>query len=335
MQLSLSPVTVGKPKPPTEWSSEQNKYVETDPRKLFLDRLHDGKYDWRVKKIVGQTLFFQDTTIDDNAEVYHKNMLEYMQACWKDHLGIVITPDMFWYTLLCELSAIIKSDSEKYRYLFSDSKDKKALIGLTDDPVIMPVDKSIGMLSENVPTEIGKFIPEFTTSTLRSKHAMNVAFCDMCSPYYNYSMLCCGIPAIDILGTIDDYSLMKSKWDDLSKIFDNQKLASWFKSVSSTLQSILDNFTSSEFWLDMFRLEKCGSGSDVEVEGWITKFFRNVPEVRYIENYTSGVAIMDYKNLFTKKNYKMQEGLFFSRMEGDFLVPQFGFTVHEIVTENK
>lgn len=330
MQLSLAPVPVGTIKNPQEWNNSQQKYVDVDPKETFLNRLNDRKVDWRTNAVT-QTLFFRETTIGEDAQVYHKNMLEYFEACWKDHLGVTITPDMFWYTLLCELSVIVKADAENYRHLFSTSEEKQKLIVISGDPVRMPVNDMIELLKDRVPSDVGLFIPEFTTSTPRSKHAMNVAFCDMCSPYYSYGMLCCGIPAVDVRGTPDDYALMKSKWEELSGLFKDASLAAWIQRVSDTLQSILDNFSSSEFWLKMFHLERCGSGSDVELEGWIANFFKEVPRVRYIENYTSGVSVMDYENVQTKKNYRMQEGLFFSRMEGDFLVPQFGFTIHEVI----
>lgn len=333
MQLSLTDVKIGKPSLPKKWNNEKQKDEELDPMRIFLARLEDRKQDW-INKSYSKTLTFRETTIGLGAHVYHKNMLEYMEACWRDHLGVTITPDMFWYTLLCELTTIIKDDAEQYRYLFSTSNEKQEIIVLTDDPVRMPLKDLLDVLKGCVPTDVDLFIPKFTTSTHRSEHAMSVAFCDMCSPYYEYRMLCCGIPAINVQGTVEDYYLLKSKWDELKKVFSSANLSSYFAQVSETLQSMLDNFSSSEFWQKMFHLERCGSGSDVELEGWITKFFKEIPSVRYIKNYTSGVSVMNYENLSTKKKYKMQEGLFFSRMDGDFLVPQFGFTIHEVQPEH-
>lgn len=317
MQLSLAPVKVGSPKAPTKgWGKNQ---VELDPKQHFLTRLK------------GENLLYCDDNLGNNAQVYHKNILEYMEACWKDHLGLTITPDMLWYTLLCELTQIVKEDSDKYKYLFTDSDEKQTLIVLSEDPVRMPVGDMVELLKRKVPTDTSLFLPRFSTSNPRSIHAANLAFCDMCSPYYDYCMLCCGIPGINVEGTMDDYVLIKEKWNELGKIFDGQD--EYFSRVKNTLNRILDNFISSEFWMDMFRLERCGSGSDVELEGWISTFFKEIPCVGYIRNYTSGVSLMEYTNLSTEKKYKMQEGLFFSRMEGDFLVPQFGFTVHEVLDQ--
>ena len=51
----------------------------------------------------------------------------------------------------------------------------------------------------------------------------------------------------------------------------------------------------------------------------------------YPENYTPAVSIVAYKQLDTDKDYEMHEGLFFSKKEGDILVPDFGCVVMEKV----
>ena len=184
-------------------------------------------------------------------------------------------------------------------------------------------------------TSLGYSPPQILLLELQTQSAhptmcrQRIGFCDMCSPYYAYGMLCCGIPAVNVLGTADDYKLMKHKWDDLAKLFPD--LSAYFSQVSATLQSIVSNLSAPDFWTKMFNLERCGSGGEVEVEGWITTLFKDVPSIRYVGNYTTGVSVMEYTNFSTGKKYKMQDGLFFSRMEGVFLVPKFGFTIHEIL----
>lgn len=56
---------------------------------------------------------------------------------------------------------------------------------------------------------------------------------------------------------------------------------------------------------------------------------KEIPDTPYPTNYPTHMAKVPYHQIKTNKDYEMQDGLFFSKMEGDFLVPDFGFVVQE------
>jgi hypothetical protein len=325
--LKLSDVQVGSVRPVTIWSNSEQKNIEVDPLEKFLARLDDRQINWMKGSIESQSLFYENSNIPENSEVYHKNFLEYLEYCWGNHLGVVIKPDIIWHILLCELSLIVKSDSEKYRHIFTTSNEKKEITVISGDLITMPVVDLFNLLKKEIPTNTDDFLPEFTTSGIRSRHAFYTSFCDMCSPFYDYSMKMCGIPLIDVQGTSEDYLLMSQKWNNLSKLFTNHKV--YMNKVQKTLDDCFANLSNVSWWTEMFKLEECGSGHQVEIFGWITDLFLKTPEIRYSKNFSSCVSSFDYTQLDTGKKYKMQDGLFFSRKEEDFLVPNFGFTVHE------
>lgn len=324
--LKLSDVQIGSIKPIKKWSNSEQKYAEVNPLQNFLERLDDRKTDGRTGE-VSQSLFYENSNIPENSEVYHKNFLEYLEYCWGNHLGVVIKPDIIWHILLCELSSIVKSNNEQYRHIFTTSNEKKDISVMSGDPIIMPVVDLFNMLKRHIPTNTDDFLPEFSTSGIRSRHAFYTSFCDICSPFYEYWTYACGIPLIDVQGTSEDYLLMSEKWNNLSKLFTNH--ADYMSKVQKVLDDCFANLSNVSWWKEMFKLEKCGSGSQVEIFGWITDLFLTTPELRYSKNFSSCVSSFDYNNLNNDKKYKMQDGLFFSRKEEDFLVPNFGFTVHE------
>ena len=326
MELQLSDVAVGKPSAPRHWSNQEQKYIETCPRNAFKERMHDFKADWSTKQIT-QSLFFRKSNINHDAAIYHKNYMEYLEKCWADHLGIVITPDIMWFTVLTELAAIVKVDPEHFRHLFSESEEKQDIVVITGELVEMPLSSLMVGLKEKVPTDVDLFMPKFSTTTERSQHAFHAAFCDMCSPYYDYSMLCCGFPAIDVRGTEDDWMKLSESWTGLKDVF--KAYGTWFQRVQDIFDDCAANFSNADWWSKIFRLERCGSGGQTEAYGWYTDLFQEAPSVRYTKNFASCVAKVEYKQLNTQKNYLMQDGLFFSCQEGDFMVPDFGFTIHE------
>lgn len=326
--LKLAKVAVGTPQKPKQWSNSEQRYVDLDPRDTFLASMTDREFNYKNKGYT-QTLFERHNNIPDG-HCYHQNYMMYLKKCWEEHLGIVISPDIIWQGLLCEITGIVKGDPEKFRHLFTDSPDKKDIIIVTEELVTMPLGLLTEALKELVPTDSSDFLLEFSTTNMRAKHSFSAAFADICSPYYNYSMCLCAFPCIDVRGTKDDWRLLRSSfWAIRSKL---KACEGWFDKVDKILGEIIDNLGSADFWTKMFSLKKCGSGSDVEVNGWISNLYVKQPEgLNYPSNFASHISLVNYRQLDTEKDYLMKDGLFYSKMEGDVLVPEFGFVVFEKV----
>jgi len=320
MELSLSDVKVGEPSIPSEWDNGQRRYIPVDYKERFLTGLK--------RSISSDTeLVYVCDSLNSNAKHYHLNYMSYLQKCWADHLGVVVSPDIIWYTLLSELTLIIKEDPENYRDLFSTSDKKQEILICSGDPVMMPIDTLTKVLEDRVPIETESFFPEFSTRTPKSFFAFQASFCDMCSPYYNYSMYLCGIPKIDVRGSLDDWKNLLDKWKKLSSMT-LDKANAWAISVYELLNSLIQNYNKESFWNDIFSLKRCGSGGQVEVLGWFSKLFRFQPKVKYVENYSNHISIIKYKQLNFDINYEMGVGVFESAKEDDFMVPDFGYVIH-------
>lgn len=276
--------------------------------------------------------------VEENA-ITHSNMLEYLSLCWKNHYGVVLKPDMIWFDLLCELAIIIKANPDKYRRLFTDSDEKKQITILTGDPEVMPMKALLAELKRLVPTEVDLFLPTFSTGTEKSLFAHSVAFADCASPYYNYSMYMCGIPSVTLDGTGNDWNRLYESWIAIIELMElPSKGNTWADKVSNhlyTLALIADGDSTDalkqEFLSDIFRLKKCGSGSQVEVFGWYAELFKDIPRVRYLGNFSSHKAQIKYKNLDTEKQYQMFSGVFSSKVEGAVLIPDYNMVVVEVL----
>jgi len=332
MILKLSDVKVGQPKKLTEWNNKLQKSVEIDYKKYFISKIKSSNHkcnerNWEKHEAELELIKFSDDTLLQNAQHYHNNYLDYLEKCWADHLGIVITPDIIWYTILCEFASLVKDESETYRSLFTDSPEKKDITVSSGSLTIMPLDTLTEALRDNVPTDSNTFFPKFHTYTDNSKHAFLAAFCDICSPYYNYMMLLCGFPYIDIKGSIDDWKVLNEQWNELKKLI--QQNEQWIRLVDATLNSIVSSFNDIEFWKNIFKIDHCGSGHQTLVTGWFTNLFRIQPRVRYAENFSSHVSNIKYKQLDTNKHYEMSVGLFNSILKDEFMEPSFSFIVYD------
>ena len=317
MMLVVDSVVPGKPRPDTRWDFKSQKSVVVegvDYKKRLIDSICEPKLNHITNNL-------------PDSDVYHSNYLTYLERCWADHLGIVVSPDIIWYTLLCELANIVKASPENYRRLFTDSTETKDILIQCVSLDTMPLSLLIEALKDLVPTNTDAFLPEFSTSTLRSQHAFNATFCDMCSPYYNYMMYCCGFPYIDVRGTVDDWQSMAKCWIAITKLFNSNP--KWFAHVNETINSIISNVNNLDFWKKMFYVEKCGSGSDVEMRGWFTDLFWEQPSLAKSCNFATHISEVNYEQIQTKKKYKMKVGLLFSKLEDALLIPNFGYVVYE------
>lgn len=297
----------------------------------FLKRHNEGKTQYNAKTRnydYSQSLFH----ITDNlqGQIYHDNYLFYLADCWNSHKGVVISPDIIWYHLLTEVTQIVKAGVEKYRNLFTTTQEKQTIIVQTHDVTYLPLDEIVQMLQKVIPSDIKNYLlPTFSTSTDRSKFAHCAAFADMCSPYYDYCTMMCGIPKVWLQGTKEDWDRLIENWLHLTQFFTDE--ISYFSVVTSTLCEISYQFTEvdKDFLKRIFYMERCGSGSDREAFGWFTNFYWKQPDLKKVDNFSSGVAVVNYKNQDTDRNFVLKSGLFGSTEHDGFLLPEFSCIVYE------
>ena len=289
-----------------------------------------------------KALFYEDITettdlnpqarVTENIQgtLRHKNLLDYLRTCWANHYAPVITPDMVWYTILCELTGVIRENAEALRSLFSTADVKQEIIVQTLDPVRLPLASVLIELKRLVPTNIDVFLPSFSTSTDRSTFAFHAAFADAVSPYYSYVMKLCGFPKIIVLGTPEDWYRLWVAWEQMP-----QKLVlamkGYWTAVTDTLFTLAsENREDPELWNQLFRLEHCGSGHQEEVQGWVTRLFVTTPRLGYIRNFSSHVSKVDYKELTTGRKFSLLSGLFSSTLDAQgALHPSFDSVVFD------
>lgn len=259
----------------------------------------------------------------------HLNYLSYLEICWKQHYNAVIKPDYLWQIILCEFANHIKNNSEKFKKLFTDSNEKKDIIVDTIDPVVLPIDSVVRKLIDLIPFKNAKsFIPEFSTTNNLSKLAFGAAFCDAMSPYYNYCMVLCGIPKIKIEGIKSDWELLLLNFNLIVK---ELGLNEYGNKVNNILNNIISSYdeNNTDFFKNIIKMERCGSGSQHTVEGWIKDLYIDNVNYGLTRNYPSCVSNVEYKNLTTNKEYIMNVGLFSSQLINGYLTPEFSYVIYD------
>lgn len=57
----------------------------------------------------------------DSTILYHQNYMHYLMLAWTNHFSVILSPDIVFYTILCELSDFIKRNTETFNYLFTST----------------------------------------------------------------------------------------------------------------------------------------------------------------------------------------------------------------------
>ena len=119
-------------------------------------------------------------------------------------------------------------------------------------------------------------IPKFSTTTENDRIVASVSMMATLQSYfeYKYSLLC-GLPSITLLGSVDDWKLLRSKVDCLLE-FDTKDgvMKEWVELLSVVLDEFVETkcgVGNMEFWDRICHYLEGGSGPTY-LSGWITTF---------------------------------------------------------------
>jgi len=267
--------------------------------------------------------------IYSDAEVYdrtHHHYLEYLDDAYSGDYGIVIRPDFIWFTILCEISSIIKNDPENFRKYFSKSEEKQN-ISIHSYEIVPPVDEFLEEVMKRIPSNITEnlIVPKFTTLDEKSEFAFKCAFLDTVSPFYNYGVLWCGYNKIKVLGEKSDYLLIGKTLKKLTNII--PELKDYYDKCKSVIDDIISNWDDVEFWKTICKTES-GYGERI-IDGWFKRFY--LKDERDLDKYPKHCVKIDYTK--PGNEYTMYVGILSSKLEDGYLIPDFNKIIAKKIKE--
>lgn len=241
----------------------------TDPRWAERDRLMGGRK--------GE---YPIATVSLLVQAAHR--------AFQEHLPLSLAPEVLWYAICHEVAIHVKQDPRAHATWFTTRPDERVEIDVRDDSLVYgSPDNNWGRLlglfrdplREHVPAPAAAlFLPTFSTTTPESEIATLVAFMDVVSEYYRFGFsTLCGIPAVRLEGTPQDWRLLVQSASALAEAFPG--LRPYFTDLMPVLKEIAGVAAGAdpdpEFWASLYKFNG-GSGGPF-VSGWITAFFAHVP----------------------------------------------------------
>ena len=269
---------------------------------LFKRRkiLIDNKTGREIPLKANEPMEILHSTFDTNEElIFNKGKTSLIQGlvlAYKNHYPITISPDMIWILIEQGFSRFMEKYHELMRERFVTFKDKKDLKveRLAYSPYTATKEVWDGIIKEfvqKIENNVGKDIIDnlecnFSTTTPVTQVTSQVAIMSAMKQYFTYKVLMigCGISAITLEGSVQDWEKIKEKLEFLTK-----KINTWW---TKHLIPIIDNIILTknyynthgklnkkliEFWKGMIRLKRKGDMYDPHmINGWIVKFIPNL-----------------------------------------------------------
>jgi hypothetical protein len=263
-----------------------------------------------------------------------------LSEAYKSHLKVAITPQDIWIVLISEIAKEVNTNPEGYRSLFTKSEQKEEISVPSGSSTHIPMYALSKALASKVLFDSNLLFPQFSTNTEITTEVLQAIFCDIASPYYNYSMFCCGIPAIKLLGTQEDWQNLQHSWNKLIAIFDTSTMKEYRTKVDNILGQINSTFTTpdgnAKFWMDIFTQKNVGSGGELTIDGWITELFVKKHSFAKITNFTSTHGIVTYTKVETKcEFYRIYGGFDMTKDSDEFHQLAYSSYVFEFTKEER
>ena len=236
-------------------------------------------------------------------------------TAYNNHWKLRTSPDDWWFCVIKRVSCAVdkNANKESVRKMFVDHEGKKTIEVVVPDTSIYTVDYSwfFDQISKGVhanikvPEFVDGMTADFSTTTAVQKIVSQITMMASVQEYFRFGMKCgCGIPAVEMLGTEEDWSKLKSKLKVLRTLLepienDLDLSSEWWDVVEKVFNNLLATYQGSavsEWWSHIMSYENAyASGvhfvpGEYRYRGWITEFLEGENCAMDIDRMTSGLV---------------------------------------------
>ena len=225
-----------------------------------------------------------------NSKIYSMNsLIMATHISFDKHVPLILGPDIIWNTIMQGISKHINENSEEFRDILVTHKEQKIInierndlkIGDTNNKWQEITKEFIKKIIDNCNNDaLNKAINlRFSTTTPIQDAVHDMTFMDVVKSYFKYKVTTrCGIPYIDIDGTVEDWINIRESLD----ILDDLNLTSWKEKLQNVINHFIEIYSDvndKDFWNNIYLLHGAkGSGSVTTVSGWISDLFLYINE---------------------------------------------------------
>ncbi|KAK3986031.1 hypothetical protein QBC44DRAFT_273715 [Cladorrhinum sp. PSN332] len=256
---------------------------------------------------------------------------------WNNHHHLVLRPDDFWLSILCQLGFFITAHAEDLRSVFVSHQGQKDLVV---EQIATFETANYGMFAQQMAAEIGKNVkdpdivgwalPDFSTTTDTDRVAGAVLLMGAMQQYFKYffDCCCCGIPSLTLLGDKADWELLARKVEGIANVFARKngvksdcvdEVGEFVRLLKPLTRHMVLSFDEPQseavrgFWGKIASKETPmadSGGPAVVISGWITTFCfwttkgkKNLPDPRGDSEYENSYYVDEVQYLPLDENF--------------------------------
>ena len=179
-------------------------------------------------------------------------------TAYSHHYKLRTSPDDWWFCVIKQVACAIDRNSqiESVRKMFVDHKGKKNIEVPVEDPTIDTVDYNwffdqvTKAIKENVkvPEFVDGMTADFSTTTPVKKIVSQITLMHSVKHYFDFHGRCgCGIPAVEMLGTEEDWKKLTSKLKALRTLLEPMENdlhlpSAWWDVVQNVFCQLLETY---------------------------------------------------------------------------------------------
>lgn len=215
-------------------------------------------------------------------------LLAAVHVAFSEHRPLVLSPDVIWLTIAQGVAQHVRLHAEELRPRFVRHSGKQALEVFRDGPpptdaggIEEMIDAFRGELGARVGEGLGRlFVCDFSTTTRVERVASEVVLLDAFSPYFELKLMCiCGIPEVTLLGTPEDYRVIRERVEVVSEL----GLGFWRPSLARVADELVESAEGRpdrDFWRAIYK-PRHAYGWD-RITGWIARLYPYVLQMQRV-----------------------------------------------------
>ncbi|XP_068747060.1 uncharacterized protein [Montipora capricornis] len=242
-------------------------------------------------------------------------MFAAVSIAYSYHYNLRTSPDDWWFCVIKRVAYAIDANAKKesVRKMFVDHKGKKDITVFVEERDILKVDYEYFFdeitkgIRENVkvPEFVDGTTADFSTTTPVLKIVSQITLMYSVKEYFNYGKrMGCGIPAVEMLGTEEDWAKLTSKLKVLRSLLEpiEKDLGldeAWWNVVQEVFHNLLKTYQGKpdrKWWSHIVDYQTAYSSGFLvgrNIKGWITEFLLGNVSQAYIKDegdFTSGLV---------------------------------------------
>ena len=295
-------------KQPTQAKQSFIEYAGTQAKTVIAEgREKQGK--GTPKKIIA-VLGSDDEIYSTGTDV--SGMFAAVVTAYNHHYNLRTSPDDWWFCVIKRVACAIDNNSQKesVRKMFVEQEGKKTIEIEVEDPSIYTVDYNwffdqiAKEIKENVkvPEFVDGMAADFGTTTPVQRIVSQITLMYSVKQYFDFEMTTrCGIPAVEMLGSEEDWKKLTSKLKVLRTLLepienDLGLPSEWWHLVEKVFWRLLATYQGKPdktWWSHIMDYKRAyRSGQSCGWRGWITEFLEGTGDrrLRQHDDFTSGLV---------------------------------------------